>query len=274
MSDAGFDLDAYLARIGYDGPRTPTLEVLKSLHALHPAAIAFENIDVLLDRGVSLEIADIQAKLVAGGRGGYCFEHNSLLRAALRALGFAVEGWLARVAWGATPGEPPRPRTHMTLGVLIDGQPWLADVGFGGCVLSAPLRMQAGLVQPTPQEDFRLIESQRGELWLETRIADWSPLYRFWPEPAEDADFLMANWFTSTYPRSRFRNELIAARTTPQARYSLLQNRLTVRHADGTVERRELDEAGLEQSLARDFRLTPQPDWRPLIANAVAAGAA
>ena len=66
------DLDAYLARIGYDGPRTPTLETLRALHALHPAAIPFEAIDVLLDRGIDLDPAVVDAKLIGAGRGGYC----------------------------------------------------------------------------------------------------------------------------------------------------------------------------------------------------------
>ena len=35
MTDAP-DLDAYFRRIGYDGPREPTLAVLRELHALHP----------------------------------------------------------------------------------------------------------------------------------------------------------------------------------------------------------------------------------------------
>ena len=49
MADAHhtIDLDAYFRRIGYTGPRTATLETLRAIHALHPAAIAFENLDPL-----------------------------------------------------------------------------------------------------------------------------------------------------------------------------------------------------------------------------------
>ncbi len=46
------DLDAYCARIGYDGPRTPTLATLHAITAAHTRAIPFENLDVLLGRGV------------------------------------------------------------------------------------------------------------------------------------------------------------------------------------------------------------------------------
>ena len=126
------DLDAYLARIGYDGPREPTLEVLRAIHAAHPAAIPFEAIDVLLDRGVDISLPAVQAKLIAGRRGGYCFEQNTLFLAVLRELGFDVEPLLARVVWMRPADAPAGPRTHMVLRVTLEGRPWLADVGFGG----------------------------------------------------------------------------------------------------------------------------------------------
>ena len=98
-SAAAVDLDAYFGRIGYDGPREPTLAVLRAIAFRHPDAIPFENLDVLLGRGVSIVPADIDAKLIAGGRGGYCYEQNGLLKRVLEALGFQVEGLMARVKW-------------------------------------------------------------------------------------------------------------------------------------------------------------------------------
>jgi N-hydroxyarylamine O-acetyltransferase len=82
------DLDAYFRRIGYSGPRTPTLATLRDLHRLHPQAIPFENLDSLTGRVPDLTPAGLQAKLVDGGRGGYCFEQNMLFRAGLRSLGY------------------------------------------------------------------------------------------------------------------------------------------------------------------------------------------
>ena len=74
------------------------LDTLRALTELHPAAIPFEAIDVFLRRPVDLSPAAIQAKLIDGGRGGYCFEQNGLLKRVLGALGFAVEGLIgARV---------------------------------------------------------------------------------------------------------------------------------------------------------------------------------
>ena len=84
------DLPSYFRRIGYTGPRTATLEVLNGIMAAHVQSIPFENLDVLLGRPISLAPEDIARKLIAERRGGYCFEHNTLLLHVLEALGFAV----------------------------------------------------------------------------------------------------------------------------------------------------------------------------------------
>src|ERR1700744_6304506 len=90
--DSEFRLQKYLARIGYSGPVAADLATLKALQTFHLDAIPFEAIDPLLRRPVKLDLASIQAKLVDGNRGGYCYEHNLLLRAALQAIGFKVTG--------------------------------------------------------------------------------------------------------------------------------------------------------------------------------------
>src|SRR6478609_7436175 len=102
MTEHAFDLPAYFDRIRYAGPREPTLPVLRAIVQRHTAAIPFENIDVMLGREVRLDPPSLQHKLVHAGRGGYCFEQNSLLLAALTALGFQVTGLMARVIRGAS----------------------------------------------------------------------------------------------------------------------------------------------------------------------------
>jgi N-hydroxyarylamine O-acetyltransferase len=263
------DLDAYCARIGYAGPRQATLQTLRSLHELHPAAIPFEAIDVLLGRGVDLVAAAVDAKVIRAGRGGYCFEQNGLLMRALSTLGFAVEGLSARVRWMRPADAPPMPRSHMVLRVIVDGEPWLADVGFGSCVPTAPLRLSTEAPQPTGHETFR-VRPEGGSLVVEAeRGGGWLALYEVLPEPQLAIDYDLANWFTATHPNSPFRRNLIVARTTPQARYALLDNRFTVRKPGGESEQRTLDADGLEKALAEIFGLPVEPDWRPVIEAAV-----
>ena len=226
---------------------------------------------MLLDRGVDLSPAAVDAKLIHRRRGGYCFEQNGLMKRVLEAIGFEVDGLLARVHWNAGPGAGAPPRSHMVLRVPIDGVPWLADVGFGSCVPAAPLRLDDGEPQPTVHDRYRLAPHGRAQM-LEALIEGrWQPVYELFPEPQEPIDFEVANWFTSTSPSSHFRHRLIATRTTPEARFVLLNGRLTIRPAGGQAERRRLDADGIERALGEIFGIAVEPDWRPAIERAAAA---
>jgi len=266
------DLDAYFERIAYEGPRVPTLETLRALHERHPAAIPFEAIDVMLDRGVDIAPAAVDAKLIEAGRGGYCFEHNGLFKRVLGTMGFDVESLIARVQWMAPENAPAHPRSHMGLRVTIDGVPWLADVGFGGCVSSEPLRMDTNEPQKTRHVTFRLAPSDDG-LRVEALLGDkWAPLYDLCLDPQHDVDYEPANWFTSTHPDSHFRHHLMVARTTPEAQFALSNNRLTIRKPDGGEDQRVLNADELAEVLRDLFGLPVEPSWRQVLERIAAAG--
>lgn len=272
-TEPAVDLDAYCARIGYDGPRTPTVETLRALHALHPAAIPFEAIDVLLGRPIDLTPAAVDAKLIAARRGGYCFEHNTLFKRALTAIGFRVEGLLGRVRWMRPADLPPLPRTHMAMRVTVGGEAWLADVGFGGSVPTAPLRLDTDAPQPTDHEKFR-VAMRSGLIAVEAmRNGKWLTLYELMQEPQLDLDYEVPNWYTATHADSPFRQNLIVARAMPQARYALLDGRFTVRPARGQPEQRILDAGEIEHALSEVFGLAVDPAWRPLFERAASATA-
>ncbi|HEX3884684.1 MAG TPA: arylamine N-acetyltransferase [Stellaceae bacterium] len=254
-------LDAYLVRIGYAGSREPTLAALRGIVAGHATSIPFENVDVLLGRGASLAEDALADKMVTRRRGGYCFEHDTLLLRALAALGFAVEGLAARVLWGRADPSP-GPRTHMLLRVTLPDGIYLADVGFGGLTLTAPIRFETGIEQETPHEPHRLV-ARDGEIELQAWLdGDWTPLYRASPVAQAPVDYEVGNWFTSTHPNSLFTNNLMCARPDPDCRYALLNDRFTVRRLGSAPERRMLGSAGeLGEVLARDFHLpTPAED--------------
>ena len=273
--NAGDSLDAYLARVGYAGCREPTLAVLRDLHARHPAEIAFEGLDPFLGRPVDLDPLAIQAKLVHGHRGGYCHEHNALFYDMLAALGFVVVPLGARVLWMA-PGLAAPMAHRLTLVHLAEGS-FIADVGFGGQTPTAPLRLEPGLEQVTSHGIYRLIRDG-GVFETQMRLSDrWAPMYRFTLEPQTRADFEMANWFTSTHPRTRFTRNLVAARVVGETRVNLLNASLSIRHPNGSLEQRTLATAqdfqrvlegimGLELPVAIDAIWTrlpnqPIPSW-------------
>ncbi|WP_267220682.1 arylamine N-acetyltransferase family protein [Dyella silvae] len=256
------DLDAYLQRIGYGGPVAADLRTLKALTTAHVAAIPFENIDPLLGIPVSLELDAIERKLVKSGRGGYCFEQNGLLMAVLKAIGFDVSGLIARVLWNK-PEDAIVAQTHMVLRVELDGESWLADVGFGSMALGGALRLQPDVAQATSLEPFRLITN--GTAWrMQANVRDeWKTLYRFDLQPREAIDYVVANHFTSTYPESHFLHGLIVARALADRRLGL-RDREYVEHRFGAESvRRTLRDAGeIMQVLREQFgiRLPAHPE--------------
>ena len=250
------DLDAYFARVGFNGARVPTLNALRDLHLAHAQAIAFENLNPLLGWRVALDLPSIEEKLVRSGRGGYCFEQNALLATALRELGFNVTGLAARVLLNA-PEDAIRPRTHMLLKIDLDGESHIADVGFGGLTLTRPLRLVAGLEQSTAHEPFRLIPLDDG-FKLQALIGEaWKTLYRFDLQPQFDVDYEVSNHYTSTHPASHFRSMLVAARPVPGGRYALSNNQLAIHHIGAPSERRVLTNVQeVRQVLESMFGLT------------------
>lgn len=253
------NLPAYFERIGFAGSIAPNLQTLQALHELHPAAIPFENLAPLMGDPVLLDKVSLEGKLLRDRRGGYCFEHNMLFWRVLRELEYTVRAHFARVLWGHPEGAQ-RPRDHMILTLEINGVPYLADVGFGGLTLTAPLRLRSGLEQETPHEKFR-ITGDEPNFVLEAQIGqDWRPLYAFDLTSMIEADFEAANFFASTHPEARFRNHLVAARTEKGKRFNLLDNRLTI-HSTGQDREQRLIE-GLEELrtvLAETFGLALPP---------------
>jgi N-hydroxyarylamine O-acetyltransferase len=258
MSDA-FRLENYLARIGYRGPAAVDLETLKALQAAHLEAIPFEGIDPLLRRPVKLDLASVQAKLVDGSRGGYCFEHNLLFRAALDAVGFQVTGLAGRPRWIASPGSPLGPKTHMTLKVDLADGAYLVDVGFGACLLDAPLQLKTDVEQPTALGTYRLTASDGLFLLSAKRQAGWRDMYVFDLQPQIQADYELGNWFTSTSPVVPFTTRLVMERIAGNQRFKLVNRQLSTEARDGEViaERTLQNASELSEAMRDVFKVTP-----------------
>ena len=251
MSDQGsgheLDLDAYLARIGLAGRPAPA-----AVHRAHVEAIPFENLDSLRGVPVSLELADLERKLVAERRGGYCFEHNLLFAAALRALGHEVEPMLARVG---PRSNAERGLTHLLLRVRSGDAVWHADVGFGAGTLIEPVPFGPG-------EEFtqlgwrRRVVADGPELVLQRIGADgeWADVYSFVPVPARRVDIEMGNWFVATHPRSRFADGLVVTRNRHDGSRTVLSDwsgtlRL-IEQTPGAEIEREVERAEIPSLLA------------------------
>ena len=133
----------------------------------------------------------------------------------------------------------------MLLRVEFPEGPYLLDVGFGGFLLSAPVRLEHALEQSTPVR-HRPPDGTTGQAGpcRPSCRRDWHDLYRFTLEPQLPADHLVGNWYTSAHPDSLFTNNLLVQRLTPEGRVGLLNNRLTLRGYDGAARRTDLTGPG------------------------------
>jgi N-hydroxyarylamine O-acetyltransferase len=210
------DLHAYLTRIGLEG--TPTLA---DLHQAHATSIPFENLDPANGTPNSLELSDLEDKLVRRRRGGYCFEQNLLFKAAIETLGIGrVEPMLARVRMGNR-GEL-RPRTHLVLRVTTDDGLWHADVGFGSDGLLRPIPFGPGPEVEQSGWRYRVVDDGPDlvlQLWWD---GAWVDLYAFVPEEAPRIDIEVSNWYTCTHPISPFVTGLFIAAQQPGRRWTLM----------------------------------------------------
>ncbi|HUQ01769.1 MAG TPA: arylamine N-acetyltransferase [Kofleriaceae bacterium] len=249
------DLTAYLARIGVSRPSAPEIASLAAIHWGHVSTIPFENLDILLGRRIALDLPSLVAKLVHGGRGGYCFEQNALLAAVLEELGFGVTRLAGRVRWLATGISP---RTHMLLAVDVPGTPgrFLVDGGFGGTCPTAPIPLVDGAEVTQHHDRYRLIAEGHGHVVQVATGEGWSDMYWFTLEPQEAIDYEVANHYTSTHPQSRFMLGLMCARTTAEGRVTVRGNELVRRRGQGAaiVEREVIaDGEQLLEVLAREL---------------------
>lgn len=235
-----FDLDAYFARIGYSGPRAPTLEVLHAITEAHTQSIPFENLDVLMGKPIHLDTDALFQKLVHERRGGYCFEQNGLLLQVLTEMGFQAAPISARVRL-QRPRDYTPPRTHVFIRIELEGESWLTDVGVGGVSLTAAIRLDTSDEQPTPHEPRRIVRED-GKLFHQIRFgSEWNDVYESTLEEMPLIDRELGNWYTSAHPQSHFRNRLIVARAGPDGtRLTVQDNEFSIRRANGQAEKQTI----------------------------------
>jgi N-hydroxyarylamine O-acetyltransferase len=213
------DIDAYLARINYTGPRTPSYDTLAAILRGHIASIPFESFDVLLGRPIRLDPEALQAKIVTSRRGGYCFEHASLMHAALDAIGFAPVRHASRVVLFEQRHESVR--QHMFLTVAVGGATYVIDPGFGPFACPLPIPVD-GTPVPTNASTHRL--SHEGNDWV-LYVAQDGKQTPGWISTMEEeypVDFEMMNYYISTHPASFFTRNILASAVTPEGRVNIM----------------------------------------------------
>jgi N-hydroxyarylamine O-acetyltransferase len=248
-------VDAYLDRIGYDGPRAPSAAVLRDLQVAHLLAVPFENLSIHSGEPITLDIDRLLDKVVRRRRGGFCYEANGLFAALLRALGFEVSllsAAVARPEGGFGPDFD-----HMALLVKLD-EPWLVDVGFGDS-FHEPLRLEERGEQVQGQRAYRIVAAD-GRFQLQQRdlsATEWQSRYHFTRQPYTYSDFGEMCRFHQTSPDSPFTKSRVCSLATAGGRLTLTGMRLITTGPNG--ERRErllADEEEVRAVLRKQFGIT------------------
>ncbi|MDE3737327.1 arylamine N-acetyltransferase [Pseudomonas resinovorans] len=254
--------EAYLRHLDTPAPQHADLASLDRLIAAHQQRVAFENVDVLLDRPIHIDADAVFAKVVERQRGGYCYELNNLFARLLLALGYHVEMLGGRVRWGLPLDAPQTMLSHLMLRVQLPEGPHLADVGFGSATPWRAVPLEGPIPADLPYR-LRPQNDGTGEVQLENFRAEtgWAACYRFGPEVHAWVDCIPRNWYTSTHPNSVFRQMLMTARSQGEWRLTLANGTFKKRHRDGRVESRTIEDASeLVEVLRNDFLLNLAED--------------
>jgi N-hydroxyarylamine O-acetyltransferase len=209
---------AYLARIRYIGPTTPTPDTLRGIHRAHLLAVPFENLDIHQKRKISIDQNAFVRKIVEERRGGFCYELNGAFAALLSHLGFRLSMLSCRVARDNDAEGPDF--DHLALLVECEGQ-WLADVGFGDSYLE-PLRLDIGAEQSQDGRTFRI--AQRGERLRVEKLepsGSWKHQYSFGLAPHRLEEFAAMCHFHQTSPGSHFTHKRFCSIATADGRVTL-----------------------------------------------------
>lgn len=260
---------AYLHHIGIDDPGPPSLASLDRLIDAHLRRVAFENLDVLLDRPIEIDADKVFAKVVEGSRGGYCFELNSLFARLLLALGYELELLVARVRWGLPEDAPLTQQSHLMLRLYLAEGEFLVDVGFGSANPPRALPLPGDEADAGQVHCVRLVDPHAGLYESAVRgRSGWLPLYRFDLRPQLWIDYIPRNWYTSTHPHSVFRRHNRGQPAPDPGRRAVRPARRQRRDAAAPTARRR----GTAGHPADPFSPAPRPGLRSAGAGATAGG--
>lgn len=245
------DRSAYLQRIGFEGECKPDKRTLDALVLAHQCNVPFENLDIY-DAGadISLGITDLFDKIVTRRRGGFCFELNAIFMSLLQSVGFECYPVAVRIVWHATRAMP---ITHRATIVVIDGEKYYCDVGFGGPSPQGGARLEYGVPQQIGNATF-VFEKEGLDSVISRVTEDGNErLQMFMDVPVEPVDFIAPCFFQSKSEMSGFKMVRMLNLTTKSGAVALNGNVLRV-HRNGETEESTLEtEDALREAIEKHY---------------------
>jgi N-hydroxyarylamine O-acetyltransferase len=248
------DIQAYLSRIQYHGPATPSSETLRRIHRAHMLTVPFENLDIWRGKKIILDEASFVRKIVVEKRGGFCYELNGAFSVLLRALGFNVTLLSARVP--RADGSDGPEFDHLTLRVDLE-ESWLADVGFGDSS-TEPLQLKMRVEQERDGRLYRIMEMEKESILRMQRLeqSGWKDQYLFTLQPRGMEEFAPMCHYHQTSPESHFTQKRVCSLATDDGRVTLSDLTLITTRNGNRQEAALGSEEEWRQALSKYFGMT------------------
>lgn len=242
------DVDQYLVAIGYRGPLDPSLRTLRCVHECHVRAVPYHSrpVDSAFLTGAEFDVDQAFQKSIVGRAGGSCYELNEPFRQLLEQLGFTAHRLSAstRLPDGRFGPEI----EHLAVLVDLDGEQWLADVGYSEPTSFGPLKITTE-VQLQDGFEFRMVRD--GEWWVLERLSPvrgWSGLYRFKTVARSRAEFDVSigelTAMLSEWPAANLR---ILSRVVENSTVLMTGRRLMMHEVGREVSRMVIDQGEYEK---------------------------
>lgn len=251
-------IDAYLARIGMERPRSPDLRSLTELHSAHLLSFTWEALDAFMGWPSEVSPAAAFTKMVEGRRGGWCYEMNGLFGAVLAGLGFRVTrlcGGVNREILGDVAIG-----NHLTLRVDLE-RPYLAEVGVADAII-APVPLAEGKISQRGF-DFAIMPVDGGWMRFRNHARGIARSFDFHPGHSDEDAMAASHGWLMRDPGSPFTNALAVFRHTANGYVALQNDCLRNVTAAGVSERRLTSADHLADAFASVFELDI-PDAAPV----------
>jgi N-hydroxyarylamine O-acetyltransferase len=224
-------IDELLSHIGIDHRPDHDAAGLARVHRAYVSSLAYDGITAQLGEHSEIDPYRLVERTLTTGRGGYCFEINTILLTLLRELGFGVERREAVVdqreafAGGA-------PTNHLALvAATEDGARWLCDAGWGEGPLE-PLPLAAGRYERGPLHWTIEREANDSGWWIAQHEWGSTPGFHMGDEAVGLDTFAPHHHRLATDPDSSFVRTLVVQQPGADRVTTLRARTLTVKGPD------------------------------------------
>jgi N-hydroxyarylamine O-acetyltransferase len=249
-------IDDLLRHIGFDHRPDNDAEGLRRVHRAFLGTVSYDGLTAQLGEHRPLDADELVERTLVTGRGGYCFEINTILLTLLRGLDFDVERREGLVdARGTHAGGAPT--NHLALvATTAGGERFLCDAGWGEGPME-PVPLRAGAHDQGPFRWTTEREPSDDGWWIAQHEWGSTPGFRFGDEAVGLDTYAPHHLRLATTAESNFIKTLVVQQPADD-HVTTLRARTLTRKGPGRDERAVLeDEDAFATTLKGVFGIDP-----------------